>query len=136
MQLDEPCLVTDLEPNARRAYEIAYARIAAACPGLKVLLATYFGDLGGNLDLAVGLPIAMLHVDLCRTPAQLERLIPRLRGAQRLSLGVVDGRNVWKNDLDQSLRTISRAVETLGPGRVALAPSFLCCMFPPTLRPS
>lgn len=135
VQLDEPYLTMDLEPAARDAYETAYARIAAGCPNLKILLATYFGDLGDNLDLVASLPVGMLHMDFCRAPAQLERAISKLKPATGLSLGLVDGRNIWKNDFEQSLQPIRQAVAALGEGRVAVAPSCSLLHVPCDLEP-
>jgi 5-methyltetrahydropteroyltriglutamate--homocysteine methyltransferase len=123
VQIDEPYLALDLSSESKRAYESAYAAIAQACPGLKIILATYFEGLNGNTRLATSLPVHLLHLDLVRAPAQLDQvlsLIPRQLG---LSLGVVDGRNVWKNDFERSLALIGQAVEKLGGDRVALAPS-------------
>jgi 5-methyltetrahydropteroyltriglutamate--homocysteine methyltransferase len=123
VQLDEPFLAQDLSDEAKRSYESAYAAIAKACRSLKVVLATYFAALDDNAELAAALPVAMLHLDLVRAPAQLDKvlsLIPRELG---LSLGVVDGRNVWKNDFERSLTLIGKAVDKLGSERVALAPS-------------
>jgi len=123
VQIDEPYLALDLSSESKRAYESAYAAVAQACPGLKIILATYFEGLNGNTRLATSLPVHLLHLDLVRAPAQLDQvlsLIPRQLG---LSLGVVDGRNVWKNDFERSLALIGQAVEKLGGDRVALAPS-------------
>jgi 5-methyltetrahydropteroyltriglutamate--homocysteine methyltransferase len=80
VQIDEPCLVLDLDNKAKEALRQAYSTITHALPNLKIMLATYFGGLGDNLDLALSLAIAGLHVDLVRAPEQLEAL-PRKRRA-------------------------------------------------------
>ena len=67
------------------------------------MLATYFGALGENLPLAAGLPIGGLHLDLVRAPAQLEDALAALPRTCWLSLGLVDGRNVWRSDLRGAL---------------------------------
>lgn len=123
VQLDEPCLALDLPPGAFRAYETAYGRLARAAPGLRRLLATYFGGLGGNLGHALRLPVDALHLDLVRAPAQLEPALADAPATLSLSLGLIDGRNVWRTDLDRALDTLERAVERLGSGRVHVAPS-------------
>jgi 5-methyltetrahydropteroyltriglutamate--homocysteine methyltransferase len=126
VQLDEPCLCLDLTADERLAYRSAYRALRKATPTLKLLLATYFGDLGENRSVAQSLPVDCLHVDLVRAPAQLDELLAdeefRLSG-RVLSLGVVDGRNVWKADFTRSLDLIQRASDALGPDRVWLAPS-------------
>jgi len=123
VQLDEPFLALDLPDEAKPAYASAYAAITRACPGLKIVLATYFAGINGNAELAASLPVHLLHLDLVRAPAQLDKVLSLIPPELGLSLGVVDGRNVWKNDFERSLALIGQAVEKLGGDRVALAPS-------------
>jgi 5-methyltetrahydropteroyltriglutamate--homocysteine methyltransferase len=123
VQLDEPCLVLDLAAAALRAYETAYTRLARAAPTLRRLLATYFGGLGANLPHVLRLPVDGLHLDLVRAPEQLEAALAAAPGTLSLSLGLVDGRNVWRTDLDRALAITERAVDRLGPDRVQVAPS-------------
>jgi 5-methyltetrahydropteroyltriglutamate--homocysteine methyltransferase len=121
VQLDEPCLVTDLDAPARDAYRRAYAALAAASDA-RLLVATYFGGLGDNERLAAELPVDALHVDLVRAPEQLTSLVDRFAGGRVLSVGVVDGRNVWRTDLRRVLDTLADAHERLGD-RLWVGPS-------------
>ncbi|HEX6533397.1 MAG TPA: 5-methyltetrahydropteroyltriglutamate--homocysteine S-methyltransferase [Gemmatimonadaceae bacterium] len=121
VQLDEPCLALDLSRESRLAYAEAYERLGAAGP--RVLVATYFGDLGANLPTAVALPVAALHLDLVRGPGQLARALDLAPESLALSLGVIDGRNVWRADLDAALAPLMRAARALGRDRVMIAPS-------------
>jgi len=123
VQFDEPFLVLDIDEKAKKAYEYVYAEIKKHFPQLKVLVATYFEGLKDNLALAVSLPVKALHIDLVRCPEQLDEVLNAIPAEMTLSLGVVDGRNIWKNDFEQSLVTIDKAVEKLGKGRVLIAPS-------------
>lgn len=123
VQIDEPCLVLDLDAKAKQAYRTAYKTLHEAAPGLKLLLATYFGDLEDNLDLALSLPVDALHLDLVRGPGQLDRALDKVHASMSLSLGVVDGRNVWRTDLDAAIATVKKAVDVLGTDRVLVAPS-------------
>jgi 5-methyltetrahydropteroyltriglutamate--homocysteine methyltransferase len=123
VQFDEPFLALDLDAAAQQAYRRAFAAIASACPNLRLILATYFAALGDNLELAASLPVQVLHLDLVRAPEQLDAALAVLPASRSLSLGLVDGRNVWKNDFARSLEQIGRAVERLGEDRVLLAPS-------------
>jgi 5-methyltetrahydropteroyltriglutamate--homocysteine methyltransferase len=123
VQLDEPCLALDLGAATLRAYETAYARLARAAPTLRRLLATYFGGLGANLRSALRLPVDAVHLDLVRAPDQLEAALATAPETLALSLGLVDGRNVWRTDLDRALALLERAVDRLGPDRVQVAPS-------------
>jgi 5-methyltetrahydropteroyltriglutamate--homocysteine methyltransferase len=123
VQIDEPCLALDLDDAARAALRHAYAEIAANVPDLKVMLATYFGALGDNLDTALALPVAGLHVDAVRAPQQLDAVIANAPKNLVLSLGVIDGRNVWRADLAAVLDRLEGAVEKIGRERVQIAPS-------------
>jgi 5-methyltetrahydropteroyltriglutamate--homocysteine methyltransferase len=122
-QIDEPCLVQDLDEAARRAFVRAYTRLRGAAPGLRVLLATYFGDLGENLQTVLRLPVDGIHLDLVRGPGQLDEVLSRLPAGCVLSAGIVDGRNIWVNDLGRSLDVLERAASVLGPKRLFVAPS-------------
>ncbi|MEO7732121.1 MAG: 5-methyltetrahydropteroyltriglutamate--homocysteine S-methyltransferase, partial [Kofleriaceae bacterium] len=123
VQLDEPCLVTDLDDATRAAYRVALTRLARWAVRPNIVLATYFGDLGDNLALAAGAGFEALHVDLVRAPAQLDDVLRALDHATILSLGVVDGRNIWRTDLEAAHARVRAAVEQLGVDRVWIAPS-------------
>ncbi len=123
IQLDEPCLALDLSKKEKEAFELAYSRIAGQVKDVKLLVATYFEGLLDNTALAVNLPVQALHIDLVRAPEQLDEVLALIPDTLRLSVGVVDGRNVWKNDYVKSLGLISKAVAKLGTDRVIIAPS-------------
>ena len=123
VQLDEPCLVLDLDDARRRALQQAYRLLAREVPGLKIMLATYFGDIGDNLDTALSLPVAGLHLDLVRAPEQLEVVATKAPSDLVLSLGVIDGRNVWCANLPMILDCIEPVVARRGIDRVQIAPS-------------
>ncbi|MCF2518581.1 5-methyltetrahydropteroyltriglutamate--homocysteine S-methyltransferase [Dyadobacter sp. CY351] len=122
-QLDEPCLALDLTKKEKEAFEFAYKTIAQQVSGVKILVATYFEALLDNTGLAVGLPVDALHVDLVRAPEQLDEVLSLIPDRLILSVGVVDGRNVWKNDYEKSLQLINLAVGKLGADRVIITPS-------------
>ena len=106
IQIDEPILCTDLAPEAKQAFRSAYAKIKKSANSTRLLLATYFGDLGDNLDLAASLPVDGIHIDMVRGPDQLDDVLAKLPSHFTVSLGLVDGRNVWKTDLDAALKKI------------------------------
>jgi 5-methyltetrahydropteroyltriglutamate--homocysteine methyltransferase len=123
IQLDEPILVTDLPEPAKARFQRVYGRLAAAAGSARMMVASYFGALEHNLDLAASLPVAALHVDLVRAPEQLETLLAHVPDNLSLSLGLVDGRNIWRTDLDRAVETARKAVDRLGPERILIAPS-------------
>ncbi|KAA6160061.1 5-methyltetrahydropteroyltriglutamate--homocysteine S-methyltransferase [Pseudomonas veronii] len=120
VQIDEPILVLDLPQAWKNAFERAYNLIQR--DPLKKLVATYFGGLEENLGLAASLPVDGLHIDLVRAPDQYPTILDRLPAYKVLSLGVVNGRNVWRCDLEKALATLQHAHEKLGD-RLWVAPS-------------
>jgi 5-methyltetrahydropteroyltriglutamate--homocysteine methyltransferase len=122
VQIDEPCLVLDQDADDHAAYLKAYTALADV-DGPKLMLTTYFGELGANLALVNKLPVAGVHVDLVRAPGQLDAVLDSLPVSRVLSLGLVDGRNVWRADLDHALALARRAKERIGDARLHVAPS-------------
>ncbi|MEZ0285912.1 MAG: 5-methyltetrahydropteroyltriglutamate--homocysteine S-methyltransferase [Thermoleophilia bacterium] len=124
VQIDEPCLALDRSDAELDAILPAWRALAEGA-GLEVCLATYFAGLRGRaLDEVLTLPVAEVHLDLVRAPEQLSPALDRLAGTTtRLSLGVIDGRDVWAADLDAALRQLDAAVAVLGEDHVTIAPS-------------
>ncbi|MGM8932024.1 5-methyltetrahydropteroyltriglutamate--homocysteine S-methyltransferase [Salinicola halophyticus] len=120
VQLDEPALVQDLPDEWQRAFEFAYNQLQSA--PVKLLLASYFGGLGDNLGLAVSMPVEGLHIDLVRAPQQLTAVLDRLPPYKVLSVGAIDGRNIWCADLSRLAAELEDARARLGD-RLWLAPS-------------
>lgn len=123
VQMDEPALCLDLTPQQRAAFGAVYEHLREAVPGIKLLLATYFGDLRDNLTTACQLPVDMIHFDAVRAPHELDQLLAALPPTMMLSLGVVDGRNVWRNDFEHSLRLLRKTVAVIGSERLIVSPS-------------
>ncbi|MGD9801999.1 MAG: 5-methyltetrahydropteroyltriglutamate--homocysteine S-methyltransferase [Hyphomicrobiaceae bacterium] len=121
VQIDEPVLALDLSQQQKQALKTAYNRLAPSAP--KIMLANYFGDYGDNLALAAALPVAGHHADLVRARAELDTLLTTLPSDRVLSLGVVDGRNIWRTDLDAAFRLIERAIAVRGTNDLQIAPS-------------
>ena len=123
VQFDEPVLSLDLDEAAVKAFGHAYETLALAAGRMAVCLATYFGPLRENLDLALRLPVACVHLDLVRGPEQLKDALARVPDDKSLSLGVVNGRNVWKSQFSDVLPPLEKALRVLGAERMILAPS-------------
>ena len=125
IQIDEPCLSLDLPEQERDVYIKTYNDLLKPFTGLHIILASYFECYGKNLHAALRLPVQTLHLDLVRCPSQLDDILDSgfIHGKTNLSLGVVDGRNIWKNDFTQSLQLIDKAVRALGEKRLMIAPS-------------
>src|SRR5689334_16819456 len=102
LQMDEPVLALDLPEKAKIALGLAYGTLAKGLAP-EILLASYFGPLGSNLATVAALPVTGLHLDLVRGAAELDAVLEAMPVERWLSLGVVDGRNVWRTDLRQAL---------------------------------
>lgn len=120
VQIDEPVLVTELDADWQHAFNLAYHHLKAS--RVKLLLATYFGSLQENLYLACNLPVAGLHIDAVNARQEMTQILNLLPSHKVLSLGVVNGRNIWKTDLNAVLTWLEPIATGLGP-RLWLAPS-------------
>lgn len=105
VQIDEPILALDLDAHWQAAFESAYHQLQVK--DLNLLLAVYFGPLADNLKLATSLPVAGLHIDAVEAPEELERVHDWLPAHKVLSVGIVDGRNVWRTDLEQARQRLA-----------------------------
>ncbi|HVX21334.1 MAG TPA: 5-methyltetrahydropteroyltriglutamate--homocysteine S-methyltransferase [Acidimicrobiales bacterium] len=123
VQIDEPVLALDLDQEAREAFVPAYAALREAAPDLRVLVATYFAGLGDNLPTALRLPVDALHLDGVADPAQVDRAAADAPDTLALSVGAVDGRNVWRTDLAATLDRLEVLRRSLGPDRLMVGPS-------------
>lgn len=120
VQIDEPILVTELDADWQQAFKTAYQQLKAA--GVKLLVATYFGQLLENAALAASLPVAGLHVDAINDRDGVDALLKLLGDDKVLSLGVINGRNIWKTDLTAVLDWVEPIAKQLDE-RLWIAPS-------------
>jgi len=120
VQIDEPALVIELAAEWQQAYRTAYEALKGA--GNRLLVATYFGRLADNLQLALELPVDGIHLDAVAARPEVDRILNALPEGRVLSLGVVSGRNVWKADLAKVLDYLEPIQHKLGD-RLWLAPS-------------
>ncbi|WP_020410870.1 5-methyltetrahydropteroyltriglutamate--homocysteine S-methyltransferase [Hahella ganghwensis] len=120
IQIDEPILALDLPDNWKTAFETTYHQIRQS--KVKVLMASYFGPLGENLTTIAHLPVEGLHIDAVRGRDEVTIVLDKISGYKTLSLGVIDGRNIWRADLNQLLQWLKPIHEKLGD-RLWLAPS-------------
>ena len=112
VQVDEPILVLDLPLDWQNAFRNAYQNLQVN--NLKLLLTTYFGELGDNVNLACHLPVAGIHIDAVRMANKANEVITQLSTDKVLSMGIVDGRNVWRTDLRKALNFLKPIHKQLG----------------------
>jgi 5-methyltetrahydropteroyltriglutamate--homocysteine methyltransferase len=132
VQMDEPMLVTDLEASVKDAYRQVYAELKLV--PVKLMLTTYFDSIGDNLETAVELNTAGIHIDVVRAPGQLKAALGALKPDQVLSVGCVEGRNIWLTDFSAVTPSLDQAVAQLGADRVIVAPSCSLLHVPHDLR--
>ncbi|KAI4105328.1 MAG: hypothetical protein L6R37_002778 [Teloschistes peruensis] len=136
VQIDEPVLVFDLPPRVKNAFKPAYEKLGnLGDKAPKVVFATYFGDIVHNIDVLQSLHnLYALHIDAVRNPEQLETVIGAIGPKQCLSVGVVDGRNIWKTDFKKAIEKIEVATHKFGKERVLVASSSSLLHTPHTLE--
>lgn len=121
VQIDEPFLALDLSDAQKKVYVEAYDALKTS--GLKIMLTTYFAGLRDNAVLTFNLPVEGVHIDLVREPGQLDAALTNLKSHQLLSLGLVNGRNIWKANYEAALKLVDRALEKVPSERLIIAGS-------------
>ena len=134
VQFDEPIFALDLIPAERIHLLQTYAGLTEALPGLKFIVANYFNDLGQNLPTFAQLPVHGLHIDAARSRGELQELMGRIGPKKILSLGLVHGRDIWRNNYERSLEIIRNVVSRRGEEGVWIAPSCSLLHVPFSLR--
>ncbi|KAK5779912.1 hypothetical protein RI543_002451 [Arxiozyma heterogenica] len=123
VQIDEPVLVLDLPQNVQDAFKTAYTKLGQEAGLPNIILTSYFGTVVPNLEAIKGLPVGGYHFDFVRAPEQFEQAASIIGDNQTLSVGIVDGRNIWKNNFAKSSEFVNKAIAKLGQDRVVVATS-------------
>jgi 5-methyltetrahydropteroyltriglutamate--homocysteine methyltransferase len=121
VQIDEPIFSLDLEDKWKAAFGEVYADLNKC--GVKLMVANYFGRVGSNLDTYLNLPVSGLHFDLVRAPEELELILNRWKSTKMISLGLVNGRNIWRTNLQNALGLAQVAINAVGSENVTVSPS-------------
>lgn len=133
IQLDEPVCSLDLSETQRNALNTAYERLARAKGDAKLLVTTYFSGVRDNLDAYLALPVDALHFDFVRGAEDIDTVLTKFPDDKILSAGIVEGRNIWKNNYDASLAVLEKARAAVGD-RLWIAPSCSLLHSPITLK--
>jgi 5-methyltetrahydropteroyltriglutamate--homocysteine methyltransferase len=134
IQLDEPIFSTDLSDRQRHALKAAYDCLSQVKGSVKLLVATYFGGVRDNLDDYLALPVDALHFDFVRGSEDIDTVLANFPQDKILSAGIVEGRNIWKNDYDASLKVLRKLKAAVGADRLWVAPSCSLLHSPVTLQ--
>jgi 5-methyltetrahydropteroyltriglutamate--homocysteine methyltransferase len=132
VQIDEPVLVQDKGESLGAEFAKVYKKLSEVSP--KITLTTYFGRLGKSLDFVKDLPVYAVHIDLDRAAQQFDEVVAAVKPTKLvLSLGLVSGRSIWKNDLKASKEKAEKAIAELGQDRVVVSTSSSLLHTPVTL---
>lgn len=123
VQMDEPCLVWTLDSHVVEIFSKTYQRLARVSQTPKKMMTTYFGDVGRNLPLLGSLPVDGVHVDLVRSSRPIDDILDALNDSVLVSMGVVDGRNIWKADFERTNALLQKVAARIGKDRIAVGPS-------------
>ncbi|SIH98201.1 5-methyltetrahydropteroyltriglutamate--homocysteine methyltransferase [Mycobacteroides abscessus subsp. bolletii] len=132
VQIDEPVLVTDILPNGPELAERVYGRLGTVADRPAILVATYFGDLGVALPALARTPVEAIAVDLVYGSVSTVTAVPELSG-KTVVAGVVDGRNIWRTNLESALGSLATLAESAGA--VAVSTSCSTLHVPYSLEP-
>ncbi|KAK7677544.1 methionine-synthesizing 5- methyltetrahydropteroyltriglutamate--homocysteine methyltransferase [Cerrena zonata] len=123
VQIDEPILVLDLPESVQSKYKATFDALVGDESLPEIVLTTYFGDVRANLSAIKDLSVAGFHFDFVRVPEQFDDVAAILNDKQTLSVGIVDGRNIWKTDFSKASTFVNKAIEKLGKDRVIVSTS-------------
>lgn len=124
VQIDEPVLVTDILPNGPELAERVYGRLGTVADRPAILVATYFGDLGVALPALARTPVEAIAVDLVYGSVSTVTAVPELSG-KTVVAGVVDGRNIWRTNLESALGSLATLAGSAGAVAVSTSCSTL-----------
>ncbi|KAJ1742307.1 methionine-synthesizing 5- methyltetrahydropteroyltriglutamate--homocysteine methyltransferase [Coemansia sp. RSA 989] len=135
VQVDEPILSLDLDATTYQpAFEQTFAEFGKVS-GLKFLLTSYFDRLGDNLAWAATLPVHGIHLDLVRGEADLEAALATIPKSKIISAGLINGRNIWKANLNKQLQVLNKVIAVRGADNVWVNSSCSLLHVPHSLKP-
>ncbi|KAM3398024.1 5-methyltetrahydropteroyltriglutamate-homocysteine methyltransferase isoform X1 [Capsicum galapagoense] len=125
IQFDEPTLVKDLDSHQLQAFSHAYSELELSLSGLNVLIETYFADVPAEaFKTVIALEgVTALGFDLVRGSKTLDLIKTGFPSEKYLFAGVVDGRNIWANDLASSLTTLQSLENLVGKDKLVVSTS-------------
>jgi 5-methyltetrahydropteroyltriglutamate--homocysteine methyltransferase len=136
VQIDEPIASLELNNEQKNALKQAYNYFSQEVPQIKIMFTTYFDAMKENSDLIANLPVSGLHIDATKSnESELVRIAKILPKDTLLSVGIVNGRNIWINNYETSLNTIQKAKDIVGEDRLIIASSCSLLHSPVSLKP-
>ncbi|MBC6153420.1 5-methyltetrahydropteroyltriglutamate--homocysteine S-methyltransferase, partial [Listeria booriae] len=124
VQIDEPYLATSFEKKEIALFEKVYQSFQEAVPNLKIELQTYFESLD-YYEEVVNLPVAAIGIDFVHDHGDSLQALKTYGFPQDkyLAAGVIDGRNVWRSDLDAKLALLTDIAHYIAKDKLIVQPS-------------
>jgi|TARA_Y100000389_G_scaffold194013_1_gene223475 5-methyltetrahydropteroyltriglutamate--homocysteine methyltransferase len=123
IQIDEPFLATtNLTDEIKSIYKKSY-EFLGKISGAKLMATTYFSDLRDNLKFSLELPVAGFHFDLTKSELALDKILQSLPKDKIISLGLVNGCNIWKSDIKKLIAQINKAKQSINSDNIIIATS-------------
>ncbi|PIT58988.1 5-methyltetrahydropteroyltriglutamate--homocysteine S-methyltransferase [Snodgrassella alvi] len=120
IQIDEPILAVDIAREWLDAFAPTYQELTIT--GTRIIIGTYFGSVAEHLNLLKSLPVNGVHIDCVRAPEQLAEFANAWPENKVLSVGLIDGRNVWRANLREVIDLLAPVATQLG-NNLWIAPS-------------
>ncbi|MBI0133654.1 5-methyltetrahydropteroyltriglutamate--homocysteine S-methyltransferase [Snodgrassella sp. W8132] len=120
IQIDEPILAVDIAREWLDTFAPTYQELAIT--GTRIIIGTYFGSVAEHINLLKNLPVNGVHIDCVRAPEQLAEFANAWPENKVLSVGLIDGRNVWRANLREVIELLAPVATQLG-NNLWIAPS-------------
>ena len=129
ISLEDPLICNCIDYELKEKYTYCYEELKKYAGDIELNLVPYYGNLRENFDFISSLPVNSIHIDVPYNKNHIGELIEKMRSGMKISVGVVDSRSVWKNNLSDSIEIVSKICSKLGEDNVVVAtssPLFLC----------
>ncbi len=134
VQIDEPILTTGVDPKVLSLVKTAYDTLAGVSERVKIVVATYFEHSNEATAILVHTPVYGLALDFVHGPRNVEALHLIGQSGKKLVAGIVDGRNIWLNDIEKSLSLLDTIALEVPAEQLAVGSSCSLLHVPFTLR--
>ena len=134
VQIDEPIFVKDNSSAFLSLIKPTYDKLATVSPKLKLIISSYFEHACEATEVLVHTPVWGIHLDFLYGAKNIESLESIAKAQKKLIAGVIDGRNIWRIDLDSTLKLLERIKKSIAPENIIIASSCSLLHTPFTLK--
>jgi 5-methyltetrahydropteroyltriglutamate--homocysteine methyltransferase len=134
VQIDEPIFVKDNEPKVFSLIKLTYDTLANISNNIKIVVNTYFEHSNEATKVLVNSPIWAIGLDFLYGDENIDSLDIIAKSDKKLIAGVIDGRNIWKNNIDNTLSLLEKIAKTINKENILISPSCSLLHTPFTLK--